>query len=515
MIRDKSEKNYFMTNKSNNLIPRPPIVVIMGHIDHGKSKLLDYIRKANVVEKEAGGITQHIGAYEAEVKCSISHEHQTRKITFLDTPGHEAFSKMRSRGAKIADMAILVIAADEGIKPQTMEAYEAIKKAEIPFAIVLNKMDKSNADPERIKNQLSENQIFIEGYGGKIPVANISAKTGEGVDELLDLILLMAEMENLKADPIANASGTIIESHLDQKRGISATLIIQDGKMKKGMYIVSGSTISPVRIFENFLGKPLEEATFSSPIAITGFDNPPEVGSEFKTFLSKKEAEEQVLLFKNTQVAEEKTQDTQKINGKDEIIISLIIKTDVAGSLEALDKEITKLQKEKVKINILKKETGNISENDTKFASSSPDSIILGFNTKIDESARDIAERFGIKIFSSDIIYKISEWLNEEIKKREEEAEKGKEKITGTAVILKTFSKTKTKQVVGCRALSGKIIDGRRLKIKRGEFGIGDGKITELRRHKTPVKEVSEGEEFGAMIETRIEIKKDDTLEIL
>jgi translation initiation factor IF-2 len=473
---------------------RPPIVVVMGHIDHGKSKLLDYIRKANVVEKEAGEITQHIGAYE------IIHP----RITFIDTPGHEAFSQMRLRGAKIADVAILVIASDEGVKLQTLEAYEAIKKAGIHFVVALNKIDKPNADPERVKAQLAENQIFVEGYGGKIPTVNISAKTGEGVDELLDIVLLLAEMENLKANPEENASGFVIESRLGARRGISATLLIQNGTMKKGMFVVSGKAIAPVRIFEDFQGNALETATFSAPVRIIGFNKLPSVGAEFKSFNSKKEAEDAIIKVEPLQIAKVKPWEEGKMS------IPLVIKADVIGSLEALEQEIKKLENEEVFINILRQEAGKITEDDIKLASSAENAIVLGFNVAVDSPARTLAERFKILIFTSDIIYKISEWLEEEIEKRKEKI-KPKE-IIGAAKILKTFSKTKNKQLVGGKVVSGKIIAGRIFKIKRQENEIGEGKIIGLEHNKMPVKEVSERNEFGLMAESKIEITKDDEI---
>lgn len=500
-----------MENKNQNSIPRPPIVVVMGHIDHGKSKLLDYIRNANIVEKEAGGITQHIGAYEAEVKCDSAHEHKTRKITFLDTPGHEAFSQMRLRGAKVADVAILVIAADEGIKPQTLEAYEAIKNAGIPFVIAFNKIDKPNADPERVKNQLAEKQIFIEGYGGNIPSANISAKTGEGIDELLDIVLLLTEMENLAANPDENASGVVIESRLGSRRGISATLIIQNGAMKKGMFVVSGNALAPVRIFEDFRGKTLEEATFSSPVRIIGFDKMPNVGEEFKTFNSKKEAEAAVK--KELSLTAARTV-IESAEGR-KTVIPIVIKADVTGSIEALEHEIRKLENEEVSLNILRKDTGKITEDDIKLVSGAKDPIVLGFNVDIDSSAKALVERFDILIFVSDIIYKISEWLETEIKKRKQE--KITERVVGSAKILKIFSKTKNKQVLGGEVLEGKIILNKFscLKIKRKDAEIGEGKIIELQRNKIAVKEVGQGEQFGAMIESKIEIAKDDIIEII
>lgn len=498
-----------MVEKSKNLIRRPPVVVVMGHIDHGKSKLLDYIRQTNLVEKEKGGITQHIGAYEAEIKG--------RRVTFLDTPGHEAFSKMRIRGAKIADIAILVIAADDGVKPQTLEAYKAIEGAKIPFVVAINKIDKPEADPERVKAQLTEHQIFVENYGGKVPSVNISAKTGQGIDELLDLILLVADMEDLKADPKENASGYVVESNLDQKRGISATLIIQNGKMKKGMYAVSGDAIAPVRIFEDFKGKSLNEAKFSSPVRIVGFNKLPHAGFEFETLNSKKEAEEAARLYFQKLSQEKCAETSQPLISEEagkKIIVPIVIKTDVGGSLEAVEKEIKKLEDGEVCLNILRKDVGNVAEEDVRIASSAKDSIILGFNVKTDATIKNLAERFGIIIFTADIIYEISEWLEKEIEKRKKELVT--EEIVGKARILKVFSQTKNKQVLGGEVLEGKIvINSTYVRIKRNEIEIGQGKIKELQHNKAPVKEVNQGQQFGLMMDSKIEMAKGDVIEIV
>ena len=287
-----------MTKTSTaKIIPRPPIVVIMGHIDHGKSSLLDYIRKTNIVEGEAGGITQHLSAYEV-----THHLDQTRKdalasnrITFLDTPGHEAFSKMRARGAGVADIAILVVSAEDGVKEQTKEALRSIKEAGIPYIIAINKIDKPNANIERTKQNLAENEIYLEGFGGDVPFVPISAKLGTGIPDLLDMMLLVAEMENLTGDTFLPAEGIVVESNIDTKRGTSATLIITNGTLKKGMFILAEESMSPVRAIENFLGKQVSEATFSSPVQITGFDALPSVGSTFRAYANKKDAERMQL----------------------------------------------------------------------------------------------------------------------------------------------------------------------------------------------------------------------------
>ena len=301
------EKN----NEQKNAVERPPVVAVMGHIDHGKSTLLDYIRKTNIVDKEAGGITQHISAYEVIHKDENGKD---KKITFLDTPGHEAFSKMRERGAKIADIAILVVSAEDGVKPQTVEAYKAIAESNTPFVVAINKIDKAGADIERTKMNLAENEIYLENYGGKVPFAPISAKTGDGIDNLLSLILILAELENFEGDAKENASGFVLESNMDSKRGIQATLIVKNGTLKKGMYVVSEDSICSTRIIENFLGKIISEASYSSPIRLIGFDKMPKAGSIFKAFENKKDAENfaQNWKIENTGPNKDKQEESDK-----------------------------------------------------------------------------------------------------------------------------------------------------------------------------------------------------------
>ncbi|OHA49600.1 MAG: translation initiation factor IF-2 [Candidatus Terrybacteria bacterium RIFCSPLOWO2_02_42_20] len=517
--------------KTENLPNRPPIVVVMGHIDHGKSTLLDYIRKADFTSKaaksephpiagrEAGGITQHIGAYEAETE----HEGKKRKITFLDTPGHEAFSKMRTRGANVADIAVLVVAADDGVQPQTIEAHNTLKEAGLPFIVAINKMDKPGADPEKIKTQLAESGIYIEGYGGTVPFAKISAKTGEGVPELLDVALILADMENLQADTKLYATGIVIESNMDPKRGISSTLLIKNGTLKKGMFVLAGKAMSPVRILENFLGQPIEEASFSSPVRITGFSELPAIGDEFKAYADKNEAEKALDQAKETtpiqtkdskqNIDEETNPLRQSSSEVSKITVKMIIKTDTAGSLEALEKELMKLKDEETAIELLKGGVGNINEDDARFSSAAKNTVILGFNVGTDIAAKEIVDRHAVPAFTSDIIYKISDWLKKEIAKRK--AEIPREEIIGAAKILKTFSRQKNKQVIGGKVVSGKLIEGKSFKIKRKDVEIGEGKIINLQQGKKEVKEVSPDEEFGAMTENKIEIARDDEIIII
>ncbi|HAS84882.1 MAG TPA: translation initiation factor IF-2 [Candidatus Yonathbacteria bacterium] len=501
-------------NSTSKIIPRPPIVVIMGHIDHGKSSLLDYVRKTNVVEGEAGGITQHISAYEVS-----HHLDQTRKdalasnrITFLDTPGHEAFSKMRARGAGVADIAILVVSAEDGVKEQTKEALRSIKEAGIPYIVAINKIDKPNANIERTKQNLAENEIYLEGFGGDVPFVPISAKLGTGVPDLLDMMLLVAEMENLTGDTSLPAEGIVVESNIDTKRGTSATLIITNGTLKKGMFILAEESMSPVRVIENFLGKQVSEATFSSPVQITGFDALPAVGSTFRAYANKKDAEKVQLELREAKSKEKVKEIVRTIPlADDALVVPIVLKSDVAGTLEAIEKELAKIERERVVIKIIAKGVGTIGENDAKLASGSDSAIIIGFHTKVERGAQDIAERFGITIKTFDIIYKLSEWLNEELDRRTPKVMG--EEVVGMAKILKTFSATKHKQVIGGKVTSGTLEVGAQVKIMRRDVEIGRGKIEGLQAQKLPAKKVEEGNECGMMIDGKIEIAGGDVLE--
>ncbi|GMQ95232.1 MAG: hypothetical protein BMS9Abin13_345 [Patescibacteria group bacterium] len=495
--------------KNSSVVPRSPIIVIMGHIDHGKSALLDYIRKSNIVGGESGGITQHLSAYEVE---HITESGTSQQITFLDTPGHEAFSRMRSRGATVADIAILVVSAEDGVKQQTKEAFASIKKAGIPFIVAINKIDKPAADVERTKQDLSENKIYLEGYGGDIPYIPISAKTGEGVSELLDMMLLVAEMEGLTGDPRAEVEGIVIESHMDAKRGIAATLIIKNGVLKRGVCVVAEESFSPVRIFENFLGKAIGEASFSSPVRVFGWNNTPKVGSTFTSCATKKEAERHTKKYLEGRTSKKVAPIAMEIK-EEAVVIPLVIKTDVLGTLEAIEKETEKLRHDSIQLKIIHKGVGNISENDIKLASGTLNPIVLGFNVKIDKSALDIAGKFGITIKTFDVIYKLTEWLTEEWKKRIPKVTV--EEVTGKAKIIKVFSRTKNKQVVGGKVAEGTLQRKANVKITRRGNEIGMGGILELQQQKIKTDKVEEGNEFGAMIESRVEISPGDMIEAI
>lgn len=498
------EKEKLQQNKENQTL-RPPVVVVMGHVDHGKSTLLDYIRKSNVVEGEAGGITQSISAYEVSHK---SEEGADRLITFLDTPGHEAFSKMRARGAIASDIAILVVSAEDSVKAQTLEAYNTIIESKIPYIVAINKIDRPNANIEKTKMDLVEKGIYLEGLGGDIPFVLISAKTGDGIKELLDMIILVADMQIFTGNKEQNASGIIIEANREPKRGISATCIIKNGTLKSGMFVVAGSALVSTRMMENFLGKPIKEATFSSPILLTGFESMPEVGSVFESFTNKKEAEVYVDMIKN----EAFTNTTQKKYvapiGK---IIPIIIKTDVVGSMEAIEKEIGKLNNEEISYKIISFGVGAINESDLKMANANKETIIVGFNTKLDNGAKDLNETLKINVVTFDIIYKLTDWLKILIEERKPKVETVE--VTGSLKILRTFGATKDKQVVGGKVIQGRIVNGGLVRIMRRDFEIGSGKIVELQHNKIKAKEVLEESECGVQVETKVTIAQGDVLE--
>ncbi|MEK7596181.1 MAG: translation initiation factor IF-2 [Patescibacteria group bacterium] len=492
---------------NKNLIARPPVVVVVGHIDHGKTKLLDYIRKTNVMEKESGGITQHIGAYEVMIKTKDGNE---EKITFLDTPGHEAFSQIRSRGAKAADVAILVVAADEGVKPQTEESIGVLKNADLPFAVAINKIDKEGANSEKIKKELAEQGILVEDWGGKTPAVEISAKQGTGVEDLLETIVLLAQLEELKADPKILAKGVVIESSLEPKRGNAATLLIQDGTLKVGEFVAAGSAVSPVRIFEDFLGNSLKEASFSSPIRVVGFDCLPPAGTAFSAFYSKKEAEKAAAKEKISGGFFGENKKIKEVQIVSLIIVPVILKADTSGSLEALEKEAKKFDSEKLKIKILKSGTGPVSEDDFKTALSAQEAIIVSFRAGLDVKIRELLSRGGVVFKNFDVIYEASDWLKEQLEKKLPPEIKRME--IGKAKILKLFKKSGQKQVIGGKVLDGFVKAEARFEIIRNEHKIGEGRIMELQQAKIKAKEAAKGDEFGLLVDAAAGIEAGDVL---
>jgi len=485
---------------------RPPVVAVMGHIDHGKSTLLDYIRKTNIVDKEIGGITQCISAYEVDIPKNGKNE----KITFIDTPGHEAFSGMRERGAATADIAILVVSAEDGVKKQTIEAFKQISEAKIPMIVAINKTDKPAADMERTKMSLTENEIYLEGYGGSVSYVPISSKTGDGVNELLDMIILTADVAELTGDHSKPASGVVLEAHRDPKKGISATLVIRDGSLESGCFVASGSASSPTRMIEDCFGKKITEASFSSPVKIIGWNNTPRVGDSFMTFRSKKELESYLENFKEEKRnAPANVRDIAEMANKK--ILPVIIKADVLGSIEAIEHEIKKIKNDRVFVKILMASIGNVTESDIKVAGSDKEAVVLSFNVKTDNQATAMIERLGLEHADFNIIYKLIEWLEAKILERTPKV--ATEEIRGKAKILKFFSRNKDKQIVGGKVIDREIHIGDKVKITRRETIIGDGVIRELQQAKVKTGSVNEGFEFGAMIEAKMELAPGDVLE--
>lgn len=467
---------------------RPPVIAVMGHIDHGKSSLLDYIRKANVVAGEAGGITQHVAAYIAL--------HNDRPVTFLDTPGHEAFKALRTRGAAAADIAILVVAADEGVMPQTLDALKAIKEADIPFIVAITKIDKNNADIEHTKNSLLEHEIFIEGMGGDIAYALVSSKTGEGVPELLDLVLLAADLSELTADASASATGFVLESTQDPKRGASATLIVKDGTLTLNGFAIAGDAFAPIRFIEDFRGKRVDEAGPSTPVRISGFSKLPAAGSLFSIATTKKEAE--AAAVRN---AKELSTVSERNALKEGVVeLPLIVKTDVAGSIDAIAHELAKITHVRAVIRIISSGVGSVSEGDVKTAVASGGTIIA-FNVGTDAIARELAERDSISILSFTIIYELSERVMKLLEGRIPAV--ASEKELGRAKVLKAFSSSAKKQVLGARFISGALTAQDRIKLMRGNEEIARGSILNLQQARSDIKEIHTEGDFGIEIEAR------------
>ena len=490
----KMNKISMTKEKQENLIGRPPVVVVLGHIDHGKSSLLEAIKDFKITAKESGGITQHIGAYQVE--------EQGKKITFIDTPGHEAFSQMRSRGAKVADIAILVIDAAEGVKTQTKEAILHIKKTGIPLIVALNKMDKPDADPERVKRELVKEDVLIESMGGRVPAVEVSAKTHKGIPELLELILLVAEMEKPSADFEIPGQGVVIESYLDNLRGPTATLLISEGKVKAGNIVGTVSAWTKVKSLENFQKKPMEEGFPSDPCIIFGFNEVPKVGEEFKVFPDAETAE------KNIKLKEEKTQEPLKIS-EDQKALNLILKADVRGSLEAVEEILKNLPQDKIVLRILKSEVGNINESDLKLARTGK-ILILGFRVKVDPVAKKMAERERVRIMQFEVIYD----LVEEVRKFMEKILEPEEVRTdlGKIKVLAKFLDDKSRQIIGGRVIEGEVKKGARIEVFRNEEKVGFGRMISLQRNKKEAEQVQKGEECGILFEGGVKIEEGDIL---
>jgi translation initiation factor IF-2 len=513
-------------NQEKNLLPRPPIVVVMGHIDHGKTALLDFIRKTNVMAKEAGGITQSIGAYEithtqtyadstqtnadSQRESASSQRESAYKITFIDTPGHEVFSKMRARGAKVADLGILVVAADEGVKPQTKEAIKILNESKTPFVVAVNKIDKTNVDIERVKQELMQAGVLLEGFGGNISWQAISAKTGQGINELLDLILLAAEMEGLTYSPEAKASGIIIESKMDSSRGLTAITIIKDGLLRVGDEIATTSAVGKVKILEDFLGERVDQLSPSSPALIIGFETLPQIGEEFFSgkieLVEIKPVRNEISNGVKPLQKEEAGVSVQPVPSdiQTEQKINLILKADVSGSLEALSGIIKTFPN----IKIIGESVGDITDGDIKSAQNTG-AVIVGFKTRVSKAAENLATAQGIKIITSEIIYELLKNLEDEFRAIEKPA------VAGQLEILAVFDKggsranasllpkkSGKRQVVGGRVLLGTFKNNLSVKVQRQGQVIGEGKIINLQCQKQDVSQVSEEKECGLLLES-------------
>ena len=495
-----------------NMQPRSPIVTVMGHVDHGKTSLLDYIRNANVIAGEAGGITQHIGAYEVQLPES------GKKITFLDTPGHEAFTAMRARGAKMTDIAIIVIACDDKIMPQTIEAINHAQAAGVPIVFALNKIDRPAADPDRIKSELANMNLLVEDWGGKIQSQEISAKKGTNVDLLLEKVLLEAEMLELKGNPNKRAKGTVIESSLDKGRGYVAKILVQDGTIRQGDVVLAGATYGRVKAMYNERNKLLKEAGPSAPVLLLGLNGAPQAGDTFNVMQSEKDAKD--LSNKRTQLQREQGLRTQKHITLDEIgrriaigdfkQLDLIVKADVDGSVEALSDSLLKLSTPEVQVNVIHKSVGQITESDVLLATAS-NAIIIGFQVRPSVGARKLAEQEQIDIRLYSIIYTAINELKDAIEGML--SPEIQEKIVANLEVRETFKISKVGTIAGCMCLDGKIARSTKVRIIRDGIVVYTGKLASLKRFKDDVKEVVMGQDCGLNIENFNDIKVGDIIE--
>ena len=496
--------------KADDLAPRAPVVVVMGHVDHGKTSLLDYIRNAHVAAGEAGGITQHIGAYQVNV--------QGKTITFLDTPGHEAFTAMRARGAMITDVAILVVAADDGIMPQTVESINHAKAANIPIIVAINKMDKPEANPERIKEQLTKYELVPEEWGGETIICPISAKTGEGIDNLLEMVNLTAEMQELKANPNRSAHGAVIEARLDKGRGPVATLLVQNGTLKQGDVIIAGTAVGRVRAMTSAKGEKLTEAGPSVPVEIIGMGEVPGAGDDFHAVADERMARELVEQRKHEQkmaasapVGKVSLEDLfSQIKQGEMKDLNIIVKADVQGSAEAVKASLEKLSNEEVRVRVIHCAVGAISESDVMLATTS-NAIIVGFNVRPDNNAKESAARNNVDMRMYRVIY---DCINEiETAMKGMLAPKFKEVELGQAEVRNVFRITGVGMVAGCYVTGGKMQRGAQMRLLRDNIVIYDGAIASLQRFKDSVKEVAQGYECGITFEKFQDIKEGDVIE--
>jgi translation initiation factor IF-2 len=493
-----------------NLLPRPPVVTVMGHVDHGKTKLLDAIRQTNVVDSEAGGITQHIGAYQATI--------EGQKITFLDTPGHEAFTAMRAHGANITDITILVVAADDGVMPQTVEAINHARAAGVPIVVAINKIDKENADPNRVKQQLADAGLVVEDWGGDIVSVEISAKEKRGIEDLLESVLLVAEMEELKANPNQAAAGVVIEAEKDKTMGPLATVLIQSGTLKEGDTVVVGGTWGRVRAMFNDMGKRIRKAEPSTPTEILGLDDVPQVGDNLAAVVDERHAQA-VLARRRAEMEQESARAARPVNLDnlyDQIStgkvkeLNVILKTDVQGSLEPIRTSLERLGMDEVKVRIIHSATGNINESDVMLAAAS-NGLIIGFNVTATEGARHLASSSGVSIRYYNIIYNLVDDIEKALKGMLEPTYV--EVIDGRATVQAVFPAGKGSKVAGVMVNEGKITRNASVRVRRGKQVVADATVSSLKRFKDDVREVAAGYECGVGIKDFNDFQVGDVLE--
>ncbi|MEY2819821.1 MAG: translation initiation factor IF-2 [Chloroflexota bacterium] len=487
---------------------RPPVVTILGHVDHGKTSLLDAIRSTDVAAGEAGGITQHIGAYQVEMKG--------RLITFLDTPGHAAFTQMRARGAQGADIVILVVAADDGVMPQTKEAIAHAKAARVPIVVALNKVDKPNANPERVKQQLAELELVPDDWGGNTMVVPVSAKQKKGIDDLLEGVLLVADSNEIKANPNGKVIGTVIEAELDKSKGVLATLLVQNGTLESGDVVVAGTAHGKLRAITDYKGKPVKKAGPSTPVAVMGLSDVPSAGDLFEVVPSEKEA--RVIVAERLEVLKTQAQSRKKLSLEDLFSkvqageakeLNLIVKADVQGSLDPIITELNKLGQGEIGLKVLHAETGNIGNNDVMLAAASK-AIMIGFNVQADVDARRMAEKEGVDIRLYEIIYRMTEDIEKALKGMLEPDLK--EKILGKATVLQVFTASKFGRVAGCRVTDGELKRGAKVRLYRNADIIYEGDLSSLRHEKDDVKEIRQGFECGVGFKNFSDIQSGDIL---
>jgi len=493
---------------SGKLIARPPVVTVLGHVDHGKTSLLDAVRQTDVAGGEAGGITQHIGAYQVERKG--------RTITFLDTPGHSAFTAMRARGAQGADIVVLVVAADDGVMPQTREAIAHAKAARVPMVVALNKIDKANANPDRVKQQLSELELVSDDWGGNTMVVPVSAKQKQGIDDLLEAILLVADNADIRANPAGTVIGTVIEAEVDKSRGTIATLLVQNGTLQAGDIVSAGKAYGRIKAITDFKGKPVKKAGPSTPVSVMGLNEVPAAGDVFQVVDSEREA--RALVAERLEADKAKAQTRKKVSLEELFAnvqageareLQLIVKADVQGSLEPLMVELEKLGQGEIGLKVLHAETGNIGENDVMLASASK-AIIVGFNVQAEVAARRLADSEGVSIRLYDVIYRMSEDIEKALKGMLAPVEV--ERVIGRATVLAVFPASKLGRVAGCRVTEGELHRNAKVRLFRGADLVFEGDMASLRHEKEDVREIRTGFECGVGFKNFQDIQIGDQL---